>query len=242
MNLKDKIVVISGGNKGLGKETAKLFTKSGCKVLICSRKKPVNDNPENKWYYKWKQVDISKNDEVQDFINWIKKEYGKIDILINNAGFVGELKPLEKITIEELEEYININFIGTFLMTKHLLPIIQQSNETWLINISSQAGKKPVPNLSIYSATKSAIISMTQALSKESENTNLNCITICPAGINTYMREKLFGKKDSLNQQSPQSIAILIKQIVENIIPIQNGSVILIKEGKIQNIEISPNR
>jgi len=242
MNLKDKIVVISGGSKGLGKETAKLFTKSGCKVLICSRKKPANDSPENKWYYKWKQVDISKNDEVQDFINWIKKEYGKIDILINNAGFVGELKPLEKITLEELEEYININFIGTFLMTKHLLPIIQQSNETWLINISSQAGKKPVPNLSIYSATKSAIISMTQALSKESENTNLNCITICPAGINTHMREKLFGKKDSLNQQSPQSIAILIKQIVENIIPIQNGSVILIKEGKIQNIEISPNR
>ena len=151
MNLKDKIVVISGGTKGLGKEIAKLLTKSGCKVLICSRNKPVNDCPEDKWYYAWKQVDISKDEEVQNFINWIKKEYGKIDILINNAGFVGELKPLEKITLEELEEYININFIGTFLMTKYLLPIIDQSNESWLINISSQAGKKAVPNLSIYS-------------------------------------------------------------------------------------------
>ena len=99
-----------------------------------------------------------------------------------------------------------------------------------------------MPNLSIYSATKSAVTSMTQALAKELEGTKLNCITICPAGINTNMRKKLFGKDDALKQQSTKSVGDLIKQIVESTIKIQNGSVILIKQGKIENIEISPNK
>ena len=127
-------------------------------------------------------------------------------------------------------------------MTKYSLGLIDKHNESWIINISSQASKKPVPNLSIYSATKSAVTSMTQALAKELEGTKLNCITICPAGINTAMREKLFGKEDALKQQSTKSVADLIKQIVKSKITIQNGSVILIKRGKIENIEISPNK
>ena len=127
-------------------------------------------------------------------------------------------------------------------MTKYSLGLIDKHNESWIINISSQAAKKPVPNLSIYSATKSAVTSMTQALAKELEGTKLNCITICPAGINTNMRKKLFGKDDALKQQSTKSVGDLIKQIVESTIKIQNGSVILIKQGKIENIEISPNK
>ena len=238
MNLKNKIIVITGGSTGLGNKLAELFIKSGSKVVICSRKKPKNllNNQT------WKKVDISKQDEIKKFINWIKKEYGKIDILINNAGFVGELKTLDKINDVELEEYIKINFIGTFLMTKYSLGLIDKHNESWIINISSQAAKKPVPNLSIYSATKSAVTSMTQALAKELEGTKLNCITICPAGINTNMRKKLFGIDDALKQQSTKSVGDLIKQIVESTIKIQNGSVILIKQGKIENIEISPNK
>ena len=238
MNLKNKIIVITGGSTGLGNKLAELFIKSGSKVVICSRKKPKNllNNQT------WKKVDISKQDEIKKFTNWIKKEYGKIDILINNAGFVGELKTLDKINDVELEEYIKINFIGTFLMTKYSLGLIDKHNESWIINISSQAAKKPVPNLSIYSATKSAVTSMTQALAKELEGTKLNCITICTAGINTNMRKKLFGKDDALKQQSTKSVGDLIKQIVESTIKIQNGSVILIKQGKIENIEISPNK
>ena len=238
MNLKNKIIVITGGSTGLGNKLAELFIKSGSKVVICSRKKPKNllNNQT------WKKVDISKQDEIKKFTNWIKKEYGKIDILINNAGFVGELKTLDKINDVELEEYIKINFIGTFLMTKYSLGLIDKHNESWIINISSQAAKKPVPNLSIYYATKSAVTSMTQALAKELEGTKLNCITICPAGINTNMRKKLFGKDDALKQQSTKSVGDLIKQIVESTIKIQNGSVILIKQGKIENIEISPNK
>ncbi|MBN18085.1 MAG: hypothetical protein CL758_01175 [Chloroflexi bacterium] len=238
MNLKNKIIVITGGSTGLGNKLAELFVKSDSKVIICSRKKPKNLLPNQIW----KQVDISKQDEIKKFTNWIKKEYGKIDILINNAGFVGKLKTLDKINDSELEEYVKINFIGTFLMTKYSLRLIDKYNESWIINISSQASKKPVPNLSIYSATKSAVTSMTQALAKELEGTKLNCITICPAGINTAMREKLFGKEDALKQQSTKSVADLIKQIVKSKITIQNGSVILIKRGKIENIEISPNK
>ena len=107
MNLKNKIIVITGGSTGLGNKLAELFIKSGSKVVICSRKKPKNllNNQT------WKKVDISKQDEIKKFTNWIKKEYGKIDILINNAGFVGELKTLDKINDVELEEYIKINFI-----------------------------------------------------------------------------------------------------------------------------------
>ena len=238
MNLKNKIIVITGGSTGLGNKLAELFIKSGSKVVICSRKKPKNLLSNQTW----KKVDISKQDEIKKFTNWIKKEYGKIDILINNAGCVGKVKTVDKINDAELEEYIKINFIGTFLMTKYSLGLIDKHNESWIINISSRAAKKPVPNLSIYSATKSAVTSMTQALAKELEGTKLNCITICPAGINTNMRKKLFGKDDALKQQSTKSVGDLIKQIVESTIKIQNGSVILIKQGKIENIEISPNK
>ena len=115
------------------------------------------------------------------------------------------------------------------------------TKESWICNISSQAGKRAVPNLAAYSATKFALIGMTQALSKENDWSNLSCISVCPAGMNTDMRESLFGIKDAQKQQTSMSVAKIIKNILTKTIPVENGSEILIKNGRIQRIELSPN-
>ena len=82
---------------------------------------------------------------------------------------------------------------------------------------------------------------MTQALAKENMCSNISCITVCPAGMNTEMRESLFGIKDAQKQQSSMSVAKIIKDILTKIIPVENGSEIIIKNGRIQRIELSPN-
>ena len=239
MNLSGKVALITGGTRGLGKDLAKLLHDSGCEVVICSRSK-IDPNTKP-WFTKWYELDLTNHASVDKFIDKILRQYQNLDILINNAGFGGSLTPLINTNNDDLLLHTTLNFLTPFRLIKGLLPAMVNTKESWICNISSQAGKRAVPNLAAYSATKFALIGMTQALSKENHGSNLSCISVCPAGMNTDMRESLFGIKDAQKQQTSMSVAKIIKNILTKTIPIENGSEILIKNGRIQRIELSPN-
>lgn len=239
MNLSGKVALITGGSSGLGRDIATLLHEAGCTVLICSRSKvKLNTQP---WFTKWDELDLTNHTSVDEFINKTLRRYENIDILINNAGFGGSLTPFINTSDHDLLLHTTLNFLTPFRLIKGLLPAMVKDTDSWICNISSQAGKKAVPNLAAYSATKFALVGMTQALAKENMCSNISCITVCPAGMNTEMRESLFGIKDAQKQQSSMSVAKIIKDILTKIIPVENGSEIIIKNGRIQRIELSPN-
>ena len=239
MNLSGKVALITGGSRGLGRDIAKLLHDSGCEVVVCSRSKM---NPTTKpWFAQWDELDLTDLNSVDKFIDKTLLQYKNLDILINNAGFGGSLTPFINTSNDDLLQHTTLNFLTPFRLIKGLLPAMVNTKESWICNISSQAGKRAVPNLAAYSATKFALIGMTQALAKENHESNVSCISICPAGMNTDMRESLFGLKAAQKQQTSMSVASIIKNILTKTIPVENGSEIIIKNGRIQRIELSPN-
>ena len=246
MKLAGKNAVITGGGRGLGRDLAELLTKDGSKVVVCdltpAPPEPTEDpDPTPRWYSAWHSLDLAVPTEVDEFAASVVEAYGRVDILVNNAGYGGGLAPLWETSKEEFERHVAVNLVAPFLLTRSLLPLMLSLEEAWIVNISSQAGKRAVPNLTAYSATKFGLVGMSQALAKELRDTNVTCVTVCPAGMATEMRASLFGWEDAARQQSTMSVATLIRDIVTEAIPIVNGAEVLIRDGRIQRIELSPN-
>jgi len=245
IQLKDKISVVTGGSKGLGREIAKALAAEGSHVIICSRSKgdllKVCDeikSTDGKCSYS--VLDVTKISDVNNFIDDIIKSHGRIDILINNAGYVTEWKPIERNTPKEFKDCFETNIYSIFYFLKKIIPLMRKQNDGFIVNISSMAGKRSVPNLAAYSASKSGAIGLTQSVAKELKNTNIRCISVCPSGMNTEMREKVFGREDAQKQQDPKLVASIIRDILLKKIGVPNGGDIVIRNNKILSIKEAP--
>ena len=239
--MKNKVVVITGGGRGLGKELAKTLAKDGSRIIICSRNKTElskvchgisNKNASCEYFV----VDVSDKKQVNKFIDDVVAKYRKIDVLINNAGYVHEWETIENTPEKEMEKCFEINVYPIFYFLKKVIPLMKRQNEGAIINISSMAGKRGVPNLTAYSASKFAVIGLTQAVAKEVNNTGIYCITVCPGGMNTRMREKVLGSEDAKRQQDPKVVADVIKNILIGKIKVPHGGDISIRYGEISAI------
>ncbi len=243
MNLAGKVAVVTGSSRGLGRDLAALFHEAGAIVAVCARstEEAATRDSGERWYSEWHTADLSLPAGVEAFARVLMESHDRIDILVNNLGYGGRLATLADTTDEELATHIALNLTTPFLLTRMLLPSILLADEGWIVNVASQAGKRAVPRLAAYSATKFALVGMAQALAKEMQDTGVRCVTICPGGMATGMRAELFGWEDARKQQLPMSVAILIRDIVTGSIPVASGAEVLIKEGRIQRIDLSPN-
>ena len=241
MNLAGKSAVVTGGSRGLGRDVAQLIHEAGSDVTVCAKSSQMVGGAESteRWYSRWSAFDLAVPSELNAFADTLVESEKPIDILVNNAGYGGGLATLAETSEEELAALVALNFVSPFLLTRKLLPKLLSAQHGWIVNIASQAGKRGVPGLAAYSATKFAVVGMGQALAKELQDTNITCVTICPGGMDTEMRESLFG--DAGKQQTTMSVALLIRDIITEAIPLANGAEVLIKDGRIQRIELSPN-
>ncbi|MBI4174477.1 MAG: SDR family oxidoreductase [Candidatus Aenigmarchaeota archaeon] len=236
--IENKVVVITGSSSGLGMEMAKVLSTKNNKIIICSRDesglKNVCEEIAQKGgkcsYYK---VDVTNRLQVSEFINKILKSDGKIDILINNAGYASRLNKLEDISYEDLEKNFETNIYSIFSILKCVVPAMKKQKNGMIINVSSMAGKRGVPNLSAYSASKFAVVGLTQSLAKELKDTNILSITLCPGGMNTPMRAKLFGLEEAQKQQDTRFVAEVVRDIIVNKIKVPNGGDVIVRRGKI---------
>ena len=154
MRLVKKTALITGGSKGIGKAIAQRFLEEGAKVIIFDVEKP---DYEVEFY----KVDISKEEEIESALQQIEK----LDILVNNAGIYFQAS-VEKTAKKQLDQVIDVNLKGTFLMCKHGLPLIKKSKGN-IINISSGLGIVPEPESPAYCSTKAAIIMLTKCMAQK---------------------------------------------------------------------------
>lgn len=161
MMLKDKIAIVTGASRGIGLEIAKLFYEQGATVIGTYHNTIVED--DNIDFYK---LDVSNSKNVEETIEKIINKYGKIDILVNNAGVTADALT-KKMDDELFDKVINTNLKGTFNVTKHIGPIMQQNKGGSIINISSIVGIYGNIGQANYAASKSGIIGMTHSWAKE---------------------------------------------------------------------------
>ncbi|HCQ12553.1 3-ketoacyl-ACP reductase [Flavobacterium sp.] len=194
-NLKGKKAIITGGGKGLGKATAIAFAKEGIDVAITGRNEQnlLNTVTELKSYGVdaiYELFDVGNHEEVKDGIERILHQFGSVDILVNNAGIAAFGSFLE-MSPEKWNAIIQTNVMGMYYVTKEVLPYLITKNEGDIINISSTAGITGNANTSAYSASKFAVIGLSEALMKEVRKNNIRVCTLTPSTIASDMSLEL---------------------------------------------------
>jgi dihydroanticapsin dehydrogenase len=184
MKLKNKVGIVTGGGGGLGLAMAEGLKKEGCKVAIFDIKKP------KKKIGRFYKTDVTSEEEIIESIKKVKKDFGKIDILINNAGIFTPT-PATKTKKEDWDKIINVNLRGYFLMAKNAIPKMKNGK---IINIASVAGHHAFANSSAYNSTKGAVIQLTKTLALDYPKLNVNAI--CPGIFKTPMTKDLLKSKE----------------------------------------------
>ena len=194
MKLDKKIVLITGGSRGIGKAIAKLFFDEGANVVITSKnQKRLQQTSKELGNLFFVSGDIKNENDVKNVINKTIKKFGRIDILVNNAGILPKMKPLHQISEKEWNEIIDVNLNGQFRFTKAVIPYMKKNGGS-IINISSDAGLKVFENFyaDAYVAAKAAIIHLTKSWALEYAKNNIRVNCVCAAVIETDMTRSLW--------------------------------------------------
>lgn len=214
--MKNKKAVITGGSRGLGKATAIAFAKEGIDVAITGRnekvlKETVSELESLGINAIYSVFDVGSYEEVKNGIQNIIKSFGSIDILVNNAG-TAAFGSLNEMDVSQWSHIIQTNLMGMYYVTKEVLPYLLIQNEGDIINVSSTAGLNGNANTSAYSASKFAVIGMSESLMKEVRKNNIRVCTLTPSTIETDMAVDL-GITDKNSQDrvlQPNDFAELI--------------------------------
>ena len=197
LSLSGKVALVTGGSRGIGFSTAKIFSENGAQVVITSKDSSrLNDSASSLANTVGIAADIRNEEDVKRVVDETIKKFGRLDILVNNAGIFPKIKQLHEIDESEWQEVLDVNLTGQFRFTKAAIPYLQKTSGS-IINISSDAGLKAYQgfNADAYSASKAALIILTKcwALEYAKDKVRVNCI--CPGVVDTDMT-KPFLKTD----------------------------------------------
>lgn len=201
MKIKNKISIITGGSRGIGKAIAKKFAEEGAIVVLAARSKTELENAlvEIKEFSKESMaisVDISNKRDVKRLVDNIITRFSKIDILVNNAAILSPIGPIEKIDTIEWENTIKINLFGTFYCMKETIPHMIAQRQGKILNLSGGGAFNPFPNFSAYSTSKSAIVRLTETVAEELKQYDIQVNAISPGAIKTQMTNYVIQNKD----------------------------------------------
>lgn len=217
-----KVVIVTGGNSGIGKSTAKALLAKGCKVYDFSRRDLGCEGIIHIC------CDVTDESQVKSAVDSVLKESGNIDILINNAGF-GISGAVEFTALESVKKQFDVNFFGTVNVTKAVLPVMREQGSGRIVNISSVAAVAHIPFQTYYSATKAAIESYTCCLANEVRPFGITVTSIQPGDISTGFtdaRDKSFDGDDVYEGRIARSVAGMEKDERKGMSPDTAGSYI----------------
>ncbi|XP_063400909.1 17-beta-hydroxysteroid dehydrogenase 14-like [Mytilus trossulus] len=191
---KDKVAVITGGSKGIGKGCVETFVKNGAKVVFCSRGEKEGKEVESEMnslgpgeaYFV--QCDVTKESDIKNVIDQTVNRYGRIDCLINNAGQHPAHMPIDDFSADDFRKLLNTNVVNYFLFSKFALPHLRKT-EGNIINDSSLVAQIGQQGAVTYVATKGAITAMTKALAIDEAKYNVRVNSVSPGNVWTPMWE-----------------------------------------------------
>lgn len=187
MRLEGKVAVITGGASGIGEGTARLFVAEGARVVIAD----VQDGRGAALQHEfggaalYHHTDVTSEDDVRAAIDAAAKTFGRLDVVFNNAGFLGTVGPIEEIPADEFDRTMHVLLRGVFFGMKHAAPIMKSQRSGSIISTSSIAGIEAGDGPHIYSTAKAAVIHLTKSVALELAEHNVRVNAICPGAIVT---------------------------------------------------------
>jgi short-subunit dehydrogenase len=248
MSIKNKVILITGASSGIGRATALAAGRAGASVIVAARRlerlqKVAEDIEASAGKALVVQTDLTEPSAIESLIQKSIEKFGRIDVLINNAGS-GIYATVDETTADQMERLWRVNYMGTFHTIKNVLPVMRKQNSGQIITIASMSGRRGAQYKSAYCATKFAQIGLMESLRMELRNTDIQCTLIFPGGTETEFFQaienpenrdvKLYGAV-----QSAEEVADEILRAVEK----PRTEVITQRFGRLQIIlnAISPN-
>jgi len=215
VKIKDKVAIITGGSRGIGKAVAKAFLQEGARVAIAARSKIEVENSVQDLKQAGEIIgiatDVSKEVDVKNLVEQTLRHYGSFDILVNAAGVQGPIGPLIEVDIQEWINNIHTNLIGTVLCCKAVLPIMIDKRRGKIINFSGGGATSPRPNFSAYACSKAAIVRFTETLAMEVKYFGIDVNAIAPGAVNTRMIREIVDAGNKAGEKELTE-AIIISQ------------------------------
>lgn len=221
MEEEKKVAFITGGSRGIGKEVALKFAENGYNIVINYVSDKTNIEELEKEFKEKNaeslilKADVSKQAEVQEVVDKAIEKFGRIDVLVNNAGITKD-NLLMRMSEEEFDKVIEINLKGTYLVTKLVTKYMMKKRSGSIINLSSVVGVAGNAGQSNYSASKAGIIGFTKSIAKELASRNIRANAVAPGFIETDMTSVLADSvKESIHNQIPLKRMGTAKEVAE---------------------------
>lgn len=210
MKMENKVAVVTGATKGIGRAIAESLLKSGAAVFICARDRSELRRSLEQLSALGKVngeiCDVRSEAQVEMMLRECERVFGGVDILVNNAGIGIIGKTVEEMSAAEFEQTLQTNLFGVFYACHHAIPMMKRRGGGYIVNISSLAGQNAHPKMAAYNASKFGLNGFTEALMQEVRADNIKVTAICPGSVNTY-----FGgdepSEDKAWQIQPEDIA-----------------------------------
>jgi 3-oxoacyl-[acyl-carrier protein] reductase len=216
-----RIVVITGSTRGIGVSTAAEFLKGGDRVVIfCRHKEHVTKAISQLTGFGERQNifgllgDVRRERDVKRIVAQSLKHFGRIDVLINNAG-IAAYKEIEEITQKTWDDILDTNLKGCFLFMRQVIPVMKKQGKGIIINISSGLGVEGEAKFSAYCASKFGLIGLTQSMADETADTGVRIYAVLPGAVNTKLNWDLDLGMDSSELLAPEYVAKKILRLAE---------------------------
>ena len=222
--IKDKVVIITGASSGIGYATALSLAKEGAKLVVGARRTDRLDDLVKEIEKIGGQVlsqklDVTKKSNCNDLVNTAIKKWGKVDVIINNAGLM-PLSFIKNLKVDEWDQMVDVNIKGVLYCTAAVLPHMREAKSGHVINISSVAGRIVFPAGSVYCATKHAVTAFSEGLRQElSPRNNIRVTTIEPGVVSTELTNTITDESlEKFVETSKQMEALKAEDIASAII------------------------
>ncbi len=204
MNLKDKVALITGGGRGIGKAVALAYAREGAKLAICARTESEIEKSAEEIRALGSECvglvcDVSVEDSVERMVKNLENHFGRVDVLVNNAGVMTRPVSLAQLEVKKWDYTLAVNLRGNFLVTRVILPLMFRQKTGSIINISSTIGRGAYANFAAYAVSKWGIEGLTQTLAAEVKSHGVRVNTVDPG----YVATKLTGYTGS----PPESVS-----------------------------------
>ena len=223
--LKDKIALVTGASSGIGREVALVLANRGARVALVARdvkvlteiKQQINDKGEVAELF---PQDLMKLDEIPDLIEKIRKHFGgTVDLLVNNAG-TAVFGLVENVPIDVYEEIFKVNFFAPLALIQGVVPAMKEKGSGQIVSITSGVGKRGLPGLSPYCATKFSLNALTESIRVELGPFGINVLSFSPGSVSTKFqdRSRVFGElKEDFGGKEGLSPLVVAQKIVESV-------------------------
>ncbi len=214
--LADKVALITGGSRGIGKEIAKAFLEEGARVCIAARDreelKQAREDLQKYGEVEFCPLDVARAGDIKAAVETTLKLFEKIDVLVNAAGIYGPIGPSEEVSFEDWKKTFEINLFGTFRMIQEVIPHMKVQKSGKIINFSG-GGDSPLPRFSAYHASKGAVVRLTETIAAEVKEFGIDVNCFAPGAVNTkFLDEALAAGEEKVGRERYEK---LLKQKAE---------------------------